>query len=100
MEKKLLTIGSVVLLKDAEKRLMITGRVVTRENDDAIYDYTGCLFPEGLTSSTEMYFFNHENINKVYYVGLQDEEEFAYQQYLENLGELTVVDGKIVQVEK
>ena len=96
MENKFLTIGSVVLLKDAEKRLMITGRLVTREDDNQIYDYTGCLFPEGITSSTEMYFFNNENIGKIYFVGLQDEEEFAYQEYLENLGELEVVDGQIV----
>ncbi len=76
---------------------MITGRLVTRENDNQIYDYTGCLFPEGITSASEMYFFNHENIDKIFYVGLQDEEEFSFQEYLENLGELEVVDGKIVQ---
>ncbi len=97
MENKYLPIGTVVLLNGADKRLMITGRVVTRQNDNNIYDYTGCLFPEGIAAYDDMYFFNHENINKIYFVGLQDEEEIQYKESLENLGELEVVNGKIVK---
>ena len=46
MYKDLLPIGSVVLLKGGEKRLMICGRVVCREDGEQIYDYAGCYYPE------------------------------------------------------
>ena len=55
MQKGLLPIGSVVLLKDSKKRLMIQGRVQKIKGQDQIY-----------------------------FIGLQDEEELRLQAYLEN----------------
>ena len=48
MEKEFLPVGSVVLLKGGTKRVMVTG-FCSVDNDDTtkIYDYTGCLYPEG-----------------------------------------------------
>ena len=49
MQEKYLPIGSVVLLKGGKKRLMITGYCMqTQEKPGVIYDYSGCIFPEGL----------------------------------------------------
>ena len=45
--KKYLPIGSVVLLKNANKRLMIYGRLQKAEDSDSVRDYIGCLYPEG-----------------------------------------------------
>ena len=54
MKKELLPIGSVVLLKDAKKRIMITGFYVKEnENSDKIYDYVGVLYPEGVVQSNK-----------------------------------------------
>ena len=43
---KYLPIGTVVLLKNATKRLMIVGFCVKGDTDDKIYDYVGCLYSE------------------------------------------------------
>jgi len=80
--KKYLPIGSVVLLKNGEKRLMITCAYIST-SDGNIYDYNGCLYPEGLISPNNIYLFNHEDIQKIYAVGFSDEEEKLYKNYLE-----------------
>ena len=45
MYKDLLPIGSVVLLKGGEKRLMVCGRVVCSGDSEEIHDYVGCYYP-------------------------------------------------------
>ncbi len=80
--KRMLPIGSVVLLKGAAKRLMICGRVQQRTGDEKTYDYCGCRYPEGYISAQEMFLFNNEDIDRVYYIGMQDVEEFAFQKVL------------------
>lgn len=80
--KDFLPIGSVVLLKNADKKLMICGRIQTQSGDPKIYDYSGCLYPEGMISPKQMYLFNNEDILRVYYIGMQDEEEFKFRKYM------------------
>lgn len=80
--KDFLPIGSVVLLKGAAKRLMICGRVQVQSEQNKVYDYSGCLYPEGYLGAKEMYLFNNEDIDKVYYMGMQDEEEFKFRHYI------------------
>ena len=41
MYENLLPIGSVVLLKGANKRLMITGRIQVKAGDNKVYDLLG-----------------------------------------------------------
>lgn len=97
MYKNLLPIGSVVLLKGGEKRIMITSRIVTRAGADEIYDYAACYYPEGLVNSSDMIFFNRDAIDTVFFIGFQDNEELEFRtSILDNLGELEVVDGVIV----
>lgn len=76
MNEKYLPIGSVVILKNANKRLMITGYCMKSEEDDKkVYDYCGCIFPEGIISTNQVALFNHEQIDKIHYIGLEDNEE-------------------------
>ena len=78
---KFLPIGTVVLLKGATKRLMITGVCSYDEQTrDKAYDYTGCLYPEGIISSKKMALFDHSQIEKIYYLGLRDKEEIEFKQ--------------------
>lgn len=101
MYKDLLPIGSVVLLKGGEKRLMICGRVVCKADEPVIYDYVGCLYPEGIADSSGMYFFNRDAIAEYYFIGFQDREELELRHgVLDQLGELQVVDGQIVPKEQ
>lgn len=81
---KYLPIGTVVLLKDAKKRVMITGFCTQPvEKPDKIYDYSGCLFPEGIMKTDEILLFDHNQISKIYHFGLSDEEEKKFKQDLE-----------------
>lgn len=81
--KNYLPIGSVVMLKGGNKRVMICGRVQTRMEDNKIFDYTACLYPEGYMDAQSMYLFNNEDIDTVYYIGMQDTEEFRYRDLME-----------------
>ena len=54
MYKELLPIGSVVLLRDAMKKLMIIGiKPVKADEPDKMYDYIGVLYPEGFLSNQQ-----------------------------------------------
>lgn len=73
--EKFLPIGTVVLLKEAKKRIMITGFLVKgNETKDKVFDYIGCLYPEGVISSEQNLLFNHDQIDKIYYMGYNDDE--------------------------
>ena len=83
MREKYLPIGSVVLLKGGKKRAMITGFCsVAQDNQDKIYDYSGCVYPEGYLSSNQVCLFDHDQIEKIFFVGFEDEEETIFKSKL------------------
>lgn len=75
LKNKYLPIGSVVLLQEGKKRLMIYGRKLTDPSTKKEYDYIGCLYPEGNLDSNSAFLFNHDQIDRLYFLGLQDREE-------------------------
>lgn len=79
MMEKYLPIGSVVLLKGGKKRIMITGFVPKSPEGNKVFDYSGCLYPEGIISSNENLLFDHDQIEHVYFIGLNDEEERQFK---------------------
>ena len=82
MEKKYLPIGSVVRLKEGTKRLMITGflPIENEEKEDRkVWDYCGCLYPEGIISSKQMALFDHSQIEKIFYLGYSDDEDKSFK---------------------
>lgn len=99
MYENLLPIGSVVLLKGGNKRVMICGRIQVRAGEKRVYDYSACWFPEGIMDPKEMFFFDHDAIQTLFFIGFQDEEELEFRvNTLGSLGELYVDDnGKIAQ---
>ena len=48
MNKKELPIGTVVMLVGGSKKVMITGYRSKNADADKVFDYNGCVFPEGL----------------------------------------------------
>lgn len=75
MRGKFLPIGTVVLLKGATKKIMITGYCMkTAEYPDKIFDYNGCPYPEGTLKSDVTSVFDHDQIDKVFYMGFINEE--------------------------
>jgi hypothetical protein len=76
----LLPIGSVVLLKESTKRVMIAGIIQRSASDpNKIYDYCGVVFPEGYLSSETLLLFNNEQIDQIYALGYQDAEQIRFK---------------------
>lgn len=102
MYENLLPVGSVVLLKGANKRVVVIGRIQARADDRKVYHYCACTYPEGLMDLDSFVFFDHDDIDRVYFIGYQDPEELQFrEEQLAPLGELYVNDeGAIVEREK
>lgn len=79
--KKILPIGSVVQLHNAEVKLMITTRFPLYNNNGQIgyFDYSGWLYPSGMIDN-QSFFFNEENIDKIWFEGYIDGSEEEYRQ--------------------
>lgn len=72
--KELLPIGSVVLLEEGTKKLMIYGVKQIDEGSGKEYDYIGVIYPEGNLGNETQFLFNHENIVQVFFRGYEDGE--------------------------
>lgn len=84
MQTKLLPIGSVVLIGDSVKKVMIIGVAqMEAENEGKIWDYAGVIFPEGYLSADEVYLFDNEQITEVYALGYQDAEQMEFRENAE-----------------
>ncbi|RYL87087.1 DUF4176 domain-containing protein [Sporolactobacillus sp. Y61] len=77
---KVLPIGSVVRLKNGDVKLMILNRAPLYNKNGVIgyFDYSACIYPTGKVEE-QVYFFNHENIEEIYFKGYIDEEEELFQ---------------------
>ena len=76
IREKYLPVGTVVLLQNGSKRVMINGFCTMDANKpDKIYDYSGVLFPEGSLSSDQTLLFDHNQIVRIDHMGLEDQEE-------------------------
>ena len=101
MYRDLLPIGSIVTLKDVdeEAKFMTIGRLAVKNGggDDTIYDYMAVPYPTGLEDN-ELYFFNRDDISRTYFIGYQDQDELNFRsEFLDQLGELMVYNGEIVE---
>ena len=81
MASGFLPIGTVVLLKESTKRVMIIGILQRqiKEGEAVIWDYSGCFYPEGYMGPDKTFLFNADQIDKIFAVGYQDEEQFAFK---------------------
>lgn len=82
-EKKYLPIGSIVLLEGGKKKVMITGYCMqTEERPGEIFDYSGCVYPEGVIRSDITLIFNHSQIKELFHSGYLDEEGIKLREEL------------------
>ncbi len=83
MFNRTLPIGSIVLLENANKRIMILGYCQYKQGEmTKIYDYIGCTYPEGFMSADKMVLFDHSQIKHIYALGYQNEAQFAFHDKL------------------
>ena len=81
MKSELLPIGSVVLLEGGTKAVMINGyKMKEKIEEDKIYDYVGCVFPEGFMEQIYV-LFDANQIKDVLFVGCMD----GVEEYLKNI---------------
>lgn len=84
--EKVLPIGSVVLLNGAQRRVMIIGYQRTAaNNEEHIYDYCGCPYPEGYISPEKTLLFDHDQIDRLISIGFQNAEEVEFQEKLKEI---------------
>lgn len=103
IEEKFLPIGTVVMLKGGTKRVMISGFCAIdgqNSGENKMWDYSGCLYPEGFLSSTQTCLFDHSQIEKIYHYGLIDEEEEEFKSQLKELISLSKTKPKDKKEEK
>ncbi len=97
MFEGLLPIGTVVLLKNSKKRIMIIGLLQKqiKEGEEVIWDYSACFYPEGYMGPDKTFLFNGGQIEKVFAVGYQDEEQFNFKMKIDQVrNELLSRNGK------
>ncbi len=89
MNEKYLPLGTVVEINNAKALIMITGFKINKLDldgniDDEEYDYSGCIYPIGVTSPAENAIFNHSDIKNVVFLGYHNE---MYDRFKEELQE-------------
>ena len=82
-ENKFLPLGSIVLLKDATRYVVVIGYAVSEENSNEIWDYLGCAYPIGVISPNKNLLFNKDQIEKVIFNGYTDDEGTKFLDTLE-----------------
>lgn len=78
--RELLPIGSVVLLKNAQKKIMIIGLMPIKHmesGEDVAYDYIGVPYPEGYIGHESAMLFKHESIEEVAFMGYSNDERIT-----------------------
>jgi hypothetical protein len=75
-----LPIGSVVLLKNSERKVMIIGVLQFDGNDQSkLYDYSGVLYPEGLMDPKQNFLFDKDKVEDIFHLGYINDEQEALQ---------------------
>lgn len=82
--KDLLPIGTVVLLKEATKKIMIIGYLPVTE-EQKTFDYSGVLWPEGLITTEQSLLFNNDDISQIFFNGFKNEESEEFNKKINEL---------------
>lgn len=91
--EKFLPIGTVVLLKNGKRELMITsycimpsGHVYDKNGEvdvkGQVFDYGACYYPEGMIRSDQLFAFNHEQIERVCFKGYETDNQKEFSKIL------------------
>ena len=99
MSKELLPLGTVVYLKEGTEKIMIVGRgivFIDQDTNDEVYtNYMGCLYPSGINPENTI-FFNKENIDRVIFEGLVDEDEERFLELYDTWEEQLETPRKVI----
>lgn len=82
--KEFLPLGTVVLLKEATKKVMIIGYLQVT-GDKKTFDYAGVIWPEGALSSDKTLLFNQEDISQIFFDGYKNDEQKIFFEKINEL---------------
>lgn len=85
MKDRFLPIGTIVTLKGGTKKVMITSYLIFSKgssDEKKLFDYGGCPFPEGIIESDYAVGFDHDKIEKIDYMGLENDEQKKFSEAL------------------
>ena len=82
MDTKYLPIGSVVLLNNDKKVMIIGYYSIQYNNTIKMNDYLGCSYPEGMLLPNDLISFNHDDIEQVIFTGYVDD---SYEHLNDNM---------------
>ena len=86
VKEKFLPIGTVVLLKGGKRELMIISYCIVPSGEaydkngkidvsNKMFDYGACVYPEGMITSDQLFAFDHEQIEKILFMGYETENQ-------------------------
>ena len=79
-------IGTVVARKGGGRPIMIYGRKQVKQSTQTVWDYVACPYPEGNLGEDSTIFFQHNNIEKIFYIGMTCAAEERMQEILNEAG--------------
>ena len=82
MKEDFLPLGSIVLLKEAKRYVVVIGYTVVEEGSKDVWDYLGCAYPVGVVDPTKNLLFNKDQIKEVIFTGFRDEEGRRFRKKL------------------
>ena len=96
MDKKFLSIGTVVNLKESNKLLIIVGFLATKDGEEKVYDYCGFDFPKGYLGVEKIVYFDDSQIDKIIYSGMEnDSEQIEFHKQL--VSEFNSINGNVLK---
>lgn len=87
---KLLPVGSVVLLENAQKKVVIMGVMPVKHKSpgqDITYDYMGVPYPEGFIGNEAGLLFNHDSIIEICFTGYRNKERDMFIAMLQTIAD-------------
>ncbi|MDR2896650.1 MAG: DUF4176 domain-containing protein [Propionibacteriaceae bacterium] len=95
-----LPLGSVVVVRGAIRKTLIVARGLAANitGETRVFDYGGCVYPEGLVGD-QLGYFNHEDIARVVFEGFRDEDNTMMVENINNwLAKTTFLRGNPVEI--
>ncbi len=86
MKERFLPIGTIVILKNGTRKVMITSYLIIssgKDKEQKMYDYGGCPYPAGIIESKFAVGFNHDQIKEIVHMGHVDDEQKQLSEILE-----------------
>ena len=94
MENKYLPLGTLVSLKNQLKEIMIIGYFSIEYNNTVkMYDYIGCVYPEGLLLKNSLISFNHSDIQNIISLGYKSDKYMILNNNLNNQQNIEINDN-------